>query len=66
MSKFCVFLGVLVQNYGAFFDKVGAGITGPVRLQRSANGTTIDLASQRWTYQVNRYFSKKKNTLNCA
>ena len=40
------------QNYGAFFDKTGAGITGPVQLKGLKNGTTIDLSSQRWTYQV--------------
>ncbi|PKI51981.1 hypothetical protein CRG98_027633 [Punica granatum] len=45
-------LTVGLQNYGAFFDKTGAGITGPVKLKRSANGTTIDLSSQRWTYQI--------------
>lgn len=40
------------QNYGAFFDKSGAGITGPVQLKGLKNGTTTDLSSQRWTYQV--------------
>jgi hypothetical protein len=33
---------------------VGAGITGPVQLKGSTNGTTIDLSSQQWTYQVSR------------
>nr|CAC44501.1 beta-galactosidase [Fragaria x ananassa] len=45
-------LTVGLQNYGAFFDLVGAGITGPVQLKGSANGTTIDLSSQQWTYQI--------------
>ena len=40
------------QNYGAFFDTVGAGITGPVILKGSANANTLDLSSQKWTYQV--------------
>ncbi|XP_021887024.1 beta-galactosidase 8 [Carica papaya] len=44
-------LTVGLQNYGAFFDKVGAGITGPVKLEGS-NGASIDLSSQQWTYQV--------------
>lgn len=41
----------LYQNYGAFFDLVGAGITGPVKLM-GKNGTTVDLSSQQWTYQA--------------
>ncbi|KAK9940163.1 hypothetical protein M0R45_016836 [Rubus argutus] len=45
-------LTVGLQNYGAFFDLVGAGITGPVQLKGSTNGTTIDLSSQQWTYQI--------------
>ncbi|XP_062013758.1 beta-galactosidase 8 [Rosa rugosa] len=45
-------LTVGLQNYGAFFDLVGAGITGPVQLKGSASGTTIDLSSQQWTYQI--------------
>lgn len=47
-----VSLTVGLQNYGAFFDLVGAGITGPVQLKGSTNGTTIDLSSQQWTYQI--------------
>lgn len=41
-----------LQNYGAFFDKTGAGITGPVTLNGLQNGTSVDLSSQLWTYQV--------------
>ncbi|XP_020592351.1 beta-galactosidase 6 [Phalaenopsis equestris] len=39
-----------LQNYGAFFDLTGAGITGPVQL-RGQKGT-LDLSSEEWTYQV--------------
>ncbi|GJS21342.1 beta-galactosidase 8, partial [Tanacetum coccineum] len=39
-------------NYGAFFDKTGAGITGPVELEGLKSGSIIDLSSQRWTYQI--------------
>ncbi|XP_076919131.1 beta-galactosidase 8-like [Bidens hawaiensis] len=42
-------LTVGLQNYGAFFDKTGAGITGPVEL---TGGSTVDLSSQQWTYQI--------------
>lgn len=42
----------IFQNYGAFFDEQGAGITGPVKLKGSANGTVVDLSSQLWNYQV--------------
>ncbi|KAI6669370.1 hypothetical protein NL676_004255 [Syzygium grande] len=45
-------LTVGLQNYGAFYDKTGAGITGPVKLKSSANGSMIDLSSQQWTYQI--------------
>ncbi|XP_020214604.1 beta-galactosidase 8 [Cajanus cajan] len=45
-------LTVGLQNYGAFFDTWGAGITGPVILRGLKNGSTIDLSSQEWTYQV--------------
>ncbi|XP_044480670.1 beta-galactosidase 8 [Mangifera indica] len=41
-----------LQNYGAFYDKRGAGITGPVQLKGLKNGSTIDLSSQQWTYQI--------------
>nr|AJQ19480.1 beta-galactosidase [Diospyros kaki] len=45
-------LTVGLQNYGAFFDKTGAGVTGPVKLKGVNNGSTIDLSSQQWKYQV--------------
>ncbi|KAL2328638.1 hypothetical protein Fmac_022065 [Flemingia macrophylla] len=45
-------LTVGLQNYGAFFDTWGAGITGPVILKGLKNGTTLDLSSLQWTYQV--------------
>lgn len=45
-------LTVGLQNYGAFYEKRGAGITGPVQLKGSGNGTNIDLSSQQWTYQT--------------
>lgn len=41
-----------LQNYGAFFDLKGAGITGPVQLKGFKNGSTTDLSSKQWTYQV--------------
>ncbi|CAN6479316.1 unnamed protein product [Victoria cruziana] len=40
-----------LQNYGAFFDKRGAGITGPVTFM-DIQSHTIDLSKKRWTYQV--------------
>lgn len=45
-------LTVGLQNYGSFYDKVGAGITGPVKLKSAKGGATLDLSSQRWTYQI--------------
>ncbi|KAL0417735.1 UNVERIFIED_CONTAM: Beta-galactosidase 8 [Sesamum radiatum] len=45
-------LTVGLANYGAFFDMRGAGVTGPVQLKSSKNGSTIDLSSQQWTYQI--------------
>ncbi|KAI7992809.1 Beta-galactosidase 8 [Camellia lanceoleosa] len=45
-------LTVGLQNYGAFFDKWGAGVTGPVKLKGLNNGSTIDLSSRQWTYQT--------------
>ncbi|PON71842.1 Glycoside hydrolase [Parasponia andersonii] len=45
-------LTVGLQNYGAFFDKTGAGITGPVKLRSAKSGTSVDLSSQQWTYQI--------------
>ncbi|KAL0460685.1 UNVERIFIED_CONTAM: Beta-galactosidase 8 [Sesamum latifolium] len=40
------------KNYGAYFDKKGAGVTGPVQLKGLRNGSTVDLSSQQWTYQI--------------
>ncbi|VFQ98096.1 unnamed protein product [Cuscuta campestris] len=45
-------LTVGLQNYGGHFDLSGAGITGPVQLKDKKSGLSIDLSSQRWTYQV--------------
>ncbi|WOL04252.1 beta-galactosidase 6 [Canna indica] len=39
-----------LQNYGAFFDLWGAGITGPVALK--GQNSTRDLSSGQWTYQI--------------
>jgi hypothetical protein len=50
--EICVFY----QNYGAFFELKGAGITGPVKLEGLKNGTTVDLSSLQWTYQVSLCF----------
>ncbi|KAF2567603.1 hypothetical protein F2Q68_00024992 [Brassica cretica] len=41
-----------LANYGAFFDIIGAGITGPVSLKSAKTGSSMDLSSQQWTYQV--------------
>ncbi|CAF2165272.1 unnamed protein product [Brassica napus] len=41
-----------LANYGAFFDIIGAGITGPVSLNSAKTGSSMDLSSQQWTYQV--------------
>jgi hypothetical protein len=48
-------LTVGLQNYGAFFDEQGAGITGPVKLVGVNNGSTSDLSSLQWTYQVYKF-----------
>ncbi|CAI9105115.1 OLC1v1003970C1 [Oldenlandia corymbosa var. corymbosa] len=45
-------LTVGLQNYGAFFDTVGAGITGPVQFKGSGHGSILDLSSQQWKYQI--------------
>ncbi|KAI3822853.1 hypothetical protein L1987_10452 [Smallanthus sonchifolius] len=45
-------LTVGLQNYGAFFDKTGVGITGPVELEGLTDGSAVDLSSQQWTYQI--------------
>jgi len=42
----------VLQNYRAFFDTWGGGITGPVILKGLKNGSTVDLSFQQWTYQV--------------
>ncbi|VAH88953.1 unnamed protein product [Triticum turgidum subsp. durum] len=39
-----------LTNYGAFFDLVGAGITGPVKLTGPKGA--LDLSSADWTYQI--------------
>ena len=62
----------LYQNYGAFYDQTGAGITGPVKLKSAKSGTSVDLSSQQWTYQVSvltisflfAFFLKKKKKKN--
>ncbi|KAF2283348.1 hypothetical protein GH714_002464 [Hevea brasiliensis] len=38
-------LTVGLYNYGAFYDLIGAGVTGPVKL-KGQNGTTVDLSSR--------------------
>ncbi|XP_041990675.1 beta-galactosidase 8-like [Salvia splendens] len=45
-------LTVGLQNYGAFYDTKGAGVTGPVQLKGSHNQATVDLSSKLWTYQI--------------
>ncbi|KAH6810404.1 beta-galactosidase 8 [Perilla frutescens var. frutescens] len=45
-------LTVGLQNYGAYYDTKGAGITGPVQLKGLRNQSTIDLSSKLWTYQI--------------
>ncbi|XP_062082059.1 beta-galactosidase 8 [Humulus lupulus] len=45
-------LTVGLQNYGAFYDTKGAGITGPVKLRSAKSGTSVDLSSLQWTYQI--------------
>ncbi|KAG4979764.1 hypothetical protein JHK82_033015 [Glycine max] len=50
-------LTVELQNYGAFFDTWGAGITGLVISKGLKNGSTVDLSSQQWTYLcIGRYW----------
>ncbi|GAB4826190.1 hypothetical protein Ancab_009055 [Ancistrocladus abbreviatus] len=41
-------------NYGAFFDLIPAGVTGPVVLVSSINNTTVtrDLSTNKWVYKV--------------
>ncbi|KAL2938303.1 Beta-galactosidase 8 [Bienertia sinuspersici] len=45
-------LTVGLANYGAKFELIGAGVTGPVSLRSSNGRLTLDLSSQSWTYQV--------------
>ncbi|KAL9272727.1 Beta-galactosidase 8-like protein [Drosera capensis] len=47
-------LTIGLQNYGAFFDVQGAGITGPVLLKGSTGDYALSLSTQtqQWTYQV--------------
>ncbi|KAF7805570.1 beta-galactosidase 8-like [Senna tora] len=45
-------LTVGLQNSGAFFDRAGAGITGPVILNGLKNGSSLNLTSYHWTYQI--------------
>lgn len=40
-----------LQNYGAFFETWGAGITGPVTLNGFKDGEH-NLSTQQWTYQI--------------
>ncbi|KAB1213622.1 Beta-galactosidase 9 [Morella rubra] len=40
-----------LQNYGAFFEKDGAGFRGQIKLTGFRNGD-IDLSKSSWTYQV--------------
>lgn len=40
-----------LQNYGAFLEKDGAGISGTIKLTGFKNGD-IDLSKSLWTYQV--------------
>ncbi|KAM0940173.1 putative beta-galactosidase [Dioscorea sansibarensis] len=39
-----------LENYGAFFDLSGAGITGPLKLK--GQRSSLDLSTKEWTYQV--------------
>ncbi|GLJ33374.1 hypothetical protein SUGI_0671390 [Cryptomeria japonica] len=40
-----------LENFGGFYDAIGAGITGPITLKGLKNGTQ-DLSMQEWTYQI--------------
>jgi hypothetical protein len=44
-------LQMIIQNYGAFLEKDGAGFRGKVKLTGFKNGD-IDLSTLSWTYQV--------------
>ncbi|CAK9143234.1 unnamed protein product [Ilex paraguariensis] len=41
-----------LQYFGVFFEKWGAGITGPVQLKGLKNCSTVDLSSRQWMYQI--------------
>lgn len=42
---------IMLQNYGAYLEKDGAGIKGKIKLTGFKNGD-IDLSKSLWTYQV--------------
>lgn len=44
----------IIQNYGAFLEKDGAGFRGQIKLTGFKNGD-IDLSKLLWTYQVYVY-----------
>lgn len=44
-------LSFVIQNYGAFYEKDGAGFKGQIKLTGFVNGD-IDLSDSLWTYQV--------------
>lgn len=44
----------MIQNYGAFLEKDGAGFRGQIKLTGFKNGD-IDLSTLSWTYQVSIY-----------
>ncbi|KAI3974006.1 hypothetical protein MKX01_030582 [Papaver californicum] len=41
-----------LQNYGAFYELMGAGITRLVTVKGLKNGASLDLSSTKWTYQI--------------
>ena len=45
----------MIQNYGAFLEKDGAGFRGQIKLTGFRNGD-IDLSKSLWTYQVFNQF----------
>ncbi|KAH9288850.1 hypothetical protein KI387_032967, partial [Taxus chinensis] len=40
-----------LENFGAFYDTIGAGVTGPIHLKGLKSGIQ-DLSMQEWTYQI--------------
>ena len=52
----------MVQNYGAFMERDGAGFKGQVKLTGFKNGE-IDLSEYSWTYQVHFFFIRSKYLL---